>query len=93
MQQILVLIDESSFILKCKFQVVYCVRASCVYSLFQISAQKEVWYRDVRRKCRPRDVSKTSNNIMEEIAGHVHAAVWIILQDSSQTSPAYAQDA
>lgn len=76
-QQILVLIDHSKFILNCTFQVLCCVGASSVYSFFQLSAQKEVWYRDAWRTCWPRDVSKMWNNLMEEIADHVHTAVWL----------------
>jgi hypothetical protein len=43
MQQILVLIDESNFILNCTFQVLCCVGVSSVYLFFQVSTQKEVW--------------------------------------------------
>jgi hypothetical protein len=77
MQQILELIHGSNFILNCTFQVLCGVGVSSVYSFFQISAQKKVWYRDVRQTCWPRDVSKTWNNLMDEIADHVHVTVWL----------------
>jgi hypothetical protein len=76
-QQILVLFDKSNFIFNCMFQVLCCVGASSVYSFFQISAQKEVWYHDGWQTCWPWDVSKTWNNVMEETVDHIHAAVWL----------------
>jgi hypothetical protein len=71
----LVLIDVSNFIFNYTFQVLCCVGASSICSFFQVSAQKEVWYRDGRWTCWPRDVSKTWNYLMEEIADHAHSAV------------------
>jgi hypothetical protein len=60
------------------FQVLCFVAANSVYSFFHISAKNEVWYSDDRRRCCPRDVSKTWSNLMEEIGDHVYAAVTCI---------------
>jgi hypothetical protein len=53
------LIDESSFIFNCTFQVLCSTGASSVYSFFQISAQKEYCYCHVHWTCWPQCVSKT----------------------------------
>jgi hypothetical protein len=59
MQQILVLVDESNFTSNCTFQVLCSVGASTVYLFFQVSAQKEFWYREsVRWTCWPWDSPK-----------------------------------